>query len=440
MKGVTRFSAGVAVLIGCANCSATPPIQWDNPVQIASGRAERGPWQQNDSRYDYVDDPSVAITDDGEVLVTWVDQKRKDLFFQRYRNGAPQLQNPINVSRSPATFSWLPRIVAGRGASEDVYILWQEIIFSGGSHGGDILFSKSPDGGKRFSEPLNLSQSRGGDGKGRINRETWHNGSLDIALGQAGAIFVTWTEYEGALWFSRSTDYGASFARPKEIAGGGNAKPARAPALAVAADGTIFLAWTNGEDTGADIQVAISRDGGVSFEKPATAARTKGYSDAPKLAADKAGTLHLVFAQSSGGPFDPQEVWYTRTAGTTLEFEKPRGISNPPPGSTSSSGFPSVTIDDAGRLYVAWELFETSQRRPRGLGFAVSSDAGQSFSRPGEVPGITDASGWNGSLQGLLMKKLAVNGFGRVAIVNSTFKPDEQSRVLLITGRLEADR
>ena len=65
----------------------------------------------------------------------------------------------------------------------------QEIIFSGGSH-GDMLFARSDDNDATFSEPLNLSRSMGGDGKGRINVKVWHNGSPDLVSGPDGRC--TW--------------------------------------------------------------------------------------------------------------------------------------------------------------------------------------------------------------------------------------------------------
>ena len=53
------------------------------------------------------------------------------------------------------------------------------------------------------------------------------------------------------------------------------------------------------------------------------------------------------------------------------------------------------------------------------------------------VPGSSDpAGGWNGSHQGLLMRKLGVNRAGDIAVVNSSLKPNEQSRVWLMRGRL----
>lgn len=60
------------------------------------------------------------------------------VFFQRFpAEGAAQLGSPTNISRSPEIFSWLPRVVFPNGDASRVYVLWQEIIFSGGTHGGE---------------------------------------------------------------------------------------------------------------------------------------------------------------------------------------------------------------------------------------------------------------------------------------------------------------
>lgn len=269
------------------------------------------------------------------------------MFFQRITHGSKQLGLPVNVSRSPATFSWLPRIVLMPNAPQHVFILWQEIIFSGGSHGGDILFARSQDGGKTFSPPINLSNSMGGDGKGRINRNIWHNGSYDLVI-----------------------------------------------------------------------------------------APSKAYSDAPKLAVDPGGGLHLVYAESAGGPFERYRIHYMRSTDGARSFEAPREISTPPPQSVASAGFPALSIDAKGRIYVLWELFLNSRQQPHGLGISISPDGGRSFSAPTLVPDSADpGSGANGSHQGLLMKKLAVNSTGAVAVVNSSLKQDAYSWVWLMRAQ-----
>lgn len=395
---------------------ALAALVWHGATEIAAGRAELGPWEMNESRFDFVDDPTVAIDERGAIFVAWVDQARKDVFFQKFSAGGEALGEPVNVSRSPKIFSWLPRLALdGKGT---IFVLWQEIIFSGGSHGGDILFARSEDGGRSFSAPENLSRSVAGDGKGRINKEVWHNGSLDIAVGGDGTIYTAWTEYEGLLWVRRSTDGGRSFAEKILIK---DAKPARAPALA-AHGKTVYLAWTVGDDENADIRVAKSTDGGGSFGPARIVERSKAYSDAPKLAVDSRGVLHLVYGE------DMRTIMYSRSRDGGASFERPRPISE------GGAGFPALAIDGKDNLYVLWERFAEHPHLPRGLALAVSSDRGQSF-RSVPVP-QSAGEGWNGSSQGILMRKLAVNRDGALAIVNSSFREGVRSRVWLIRARL----
>jgi hypothetical protein len=410
-------------------------VTWDEKIAVAAGGGHRGPWRMNQSEYDYVDDPTVAITEHGVVGVGWADQAQKDIFLQIYGpDGKKRFAEPVNVSGSPHTFSWLPRMLFTSEDASEVSLLWQEIVFSGGSHGGEILFAQSSDGGRTFGDPLNLSNSSAGDGKGRLTRRYWHNGSLDLARAPEGHLYAAWTEYEGLLWFSRSTDRGSSFSAPLHIAGN-DAKPTRGPSLAVGAEGAVHLAWTVGEDEEADIHVVTSVDQGRSFGEPRMVAGD-GHADAPKIAVDGKGTVHLVYAESPDGPFGHHHVRHTRSHDGGRTFEKPREISNPHTEGLGSAHFPVLSVDGEDKLYVVWELASRRGGHPQGLGFTHSSDGGRTFASPSVVPGSIDpALGDNGGQQGLLMRKLAVNEAGAVAVVNSTFARNEASHIWLFRGQ-----
>ncbi len=430
------FLWAVALIAASAAGQAEPlAVTWNKRIAIASGDAYQGPWRMNESEYRYVDDPTVAINEAGLVAVAWADQSRKDIFFNLYSPGGERrFEAPVNVSKTPAIFSWLPRVVIASGDPSIVYILWQEIVFSGGTHGGEIFFSRSTNGGKTFDKPVNLSRSMAGDGKGRLARRYWHNGSLDLALGPKDTIYATWTEYEGALWLSHSTDEGGNFSKPLYIAGSRSA-PARGPSLAVAADHTVYLAWTVGENKAADIHVAKSGDRGRSFGAPRIAFNSDGHADAPKIAVDSLGTVHFVYAESPTGPFQRYHIRYTRSKDGAHTFAKPREISSPLLEGFESSNFPALSIDGEDNLYVLWELLPDRKGRSRGLGFTVSGDAGRTFAAASLVTDSADpAFGYNGSRQGLLMRKLAVNEAGAIALVNSTFKKGKRSHVWLYRG------
>jgi len=435
---MARVGALGIVLAACSTATVERrgPIAWQPAIEVATGGGEKGPWQQNNSRYDYVDDPSVALDPDGGAAVVWVDQARKEVLLQRYdRRGAPRWSDPIRVSRSPDVFSWLPRIVLSPTQPEDVFVLWQEIVFSGGSHGGETFFARSLDGGATFDTPLNLSRSVAGDGKARLDKDSWHNGSLDLAIAPSGDIHVAWTEYDGPLWVSRSADRGATFTPPLRIATGTTA-PARAPTLAIGTDGSVHLAWTIGEDPRADLRLARSTDGGASFGAPAIVAVTPGYSDAPKLAVDAAGTLHLVHGEHAGGPRGPAAIHYQRSRDGGVTWESSRVLSRPTP----SAAFPSLIAGTDGQVCVSWELIPAGAELPRGLGITCSRDGGSTFFAATDVAhGRDPAGGWNGSQQGRLMRKLALRD-GALAIVNSSLEHGDRSRVWLIRGVLVGSR
>lgn len=397
-----------------------PAIRWDAPIEIARGGGQLGEWRQNDSDYNYVDDTTVALADDGTAVVAWVDQARKEIFVQRYSRSGTATAAPVAVSRTPAVFSWLPRLVLD---GNDIYVLWQEIVFSGGSHGGEAFFARSRDGGATFDAPQNLSRSRNGDGKGRISKKVWHNGSLDLTVAKDGTIYAAWTEFDGPLWVSRSRDRGATFTSPVRI--DDRSRPARAPALATWGD-TVYVAWSVGEDSAGDVRLSVSTDG-ETFERPTIVARTPRYSDAPKLVVDAAGTLHLAWSESLGGPRERATVRYMRSRDRGRTFEPPREIA------PAGAGFPMLAVDGE-RVVVSWERMIGSQ--PRGLSLAYSLDRGSSFSRPVLVPGSIDPGGGvNGSHQGRLMEKLAARD-GQLAIANSALAHGRSSRVWFVRATL----
>jgi len=437
---LARGALGLLAVAGLAPPALAEPValSWRDPVEVAAGGGHRGPWRMNESNYDYVDDPTVAINDAGVLAVAWADQARQDVLLQVYEPGGDRrFAEPVNVSRTPAVFSWLPRLRIGPGEAGEVHVLWQEIVFSGGSHGGEIFLARSRDGGRGFAAPVNLSTSTAGDGKGRVTAERWHNGSLDLAMGSGDRLYAAWTAYEGDLWFARSTDGGASFTEPLRVASRAGAKPARGPALAVGPGGTIHLAWTVGGDAAADLRLARSTDGGRSFSAPRTVLESDGYSDAPKIAADADGTLHLVYAEGPDGPFHAHHVRYARSSDGGRTFTAAQTLSAPQADRFASVGFPHLALDGADNLYVVWELFPRLRSYPQGLGYTVSGDGGRSFAEASVVPSSADR-GFNGSQQGFLMRKLAVNAAGEVAVVNSTHRRDESSHIWLHRARAGA--
>jgi hypothetical protein len=192
-----------------------------------------------------------------------------------------------------------------------------------------------------------------------------------------------------------------------------------------------------GEERDADIHFAVSSDAGLTFDEPRVLVQSSGHSEAPKIAADGKGTVHLVYAESPAGPLQQYHIRYTRSEEDENGFAELTGISGTHSEKFESVNFPYLDLDGSGNLYLLWEIFPERGIHPQGLGFTFSSAGGRTFAPPVVVPGTLDPElGFNGSQQGLYMNKLAVNGAGDVAVVNSTFKPDESSHIWLIRGRV----
>lgn len=437
MRWTAHIPAFVMLLVACSLESGQAPIasEWHDAVEVASGQAHVGPWRMNESNFRYVDDPTVALAPNGEVAVAWADQARQDIFFRRYDVDGKVLQDaPTRVSGRPDVFSWLPRMVITD--NDTIHALWQEIIFSGGSHGGEIHYSRSTDGGASFSDPVNLSRTTNGAGKGRLSQRLWHNGSLDLAAARDGTLYAAWTEYQGPLRLARSEDGGSSWSKAATVFGRDGQPPARGPTLATGPDGHVHLAWAVGEDPEADIHYASSDDRGRTFGRVKTINPGRAHADGPKLARARDGTLHLAWMESREGPLRAYRVLHARSMSNQTGFEQAQAISEPLPEGFADARFPHLALDGAGNPYVLIELFRSSARRGQGLALVRSGDGGKTFSAPALVPRGDDAGdGVNGSRQGLLMDKLAVSPEGEVFVVNSVFQKGEFSQVWLLRSR-----
>jgi len=70
-----RLPIAAALIVGLSLNSAMPGraepsgISWDAKIRVSSGDAVKGPWRMNRSKFLYVDDPTVAVGEQGYVGV-----------------------------------------------------------------------------------------------------------------------------------------------------------------------------------------------------------------------------------------------------------------------------------------------------------------------------------------------------------------------------------
>ncbi len=127
---------------------------------------------------------------------------------------------------------------------------------------GDIVVSRSTDGGDSWTEPVKVSQGM-------------HSNGTQVAIGQDGVVHVLWVDYEtDTLDHAMSTDDAETFSDPTAVADV-DTVPAYArysrmhtlPALAVSADGQeVYAVWHDNRTGDADVRAVASFDGGQTWE------------------------------------------------------------------------------------------------------------------------------------------------------------------------------
>jgi len=71
----------VVVLVNpVMECRGGVEVVWEERFEVVAGNAHRGPWRMNESNFDFVDDPGVAIDEVGRVGVVYADHSVLDIF------------------------------------------------------------------------------------------------------------------------------------------------------------------------------------------------------------------------------------------------------------------------------------------------------------------------------------------------------------------------
>lgn len=214
--------------------------------------------------------------------------------------------------------------------------------------------------------------------------------SPGLAVGPEGRIWLTWSSANktpGAMFASdillaRSMDGGASFSPPVQVNDDGKPIPHTFEDVTVGPGGEVYLGWLDGRNkdrSGAGAQFACSRDGGVTVEKNLTIDGMACPCCRPMVAMAPDGTTWMAWRKTFEG--NVRDIVIARSADKGTTFSSPLLVSRdgwvfdacPHRG-------PSIGFDGGGRLYVGWYT-EGKDEQPRLL-VAASDDLGRSFSPP----------------------------------------------------------
>ena len=273
--------------------------------------------------------PQIAIGLSGHLTVIWEDdaQSASDISFSYSSDHGATFSVPETLSDHTGN-SMSAEIATDLNGNIDV-------VWENNSPGNfDIFFSRSTDNGVTFSSPKDMSNGSGNAVDPQIGLDAKDN------------INVVWEDntppkYNPDIYFARSSDGGATFSSPVNISN--DAGISANPFLTIDAGANINVAWEDDTPGNKDIFFSRSTDSGATFSAPLNLSNDPRLSLAPDMAADKNGDINVAWQDSTPGP---SQIFFSRLASGTVANQPP--VANAGANQTIECSGPngsSVTLD-----------------------------------------------------------------------------------------------
>jgi hypothetical protein len=250
--------------------------------------------------------------------------------------------------------------------------------------GGRISVASSKDAGRSFSTPVLVTKEKlnldwGPDARPKIVVE--NNGGIALAF----SIFRD-KAFNGQVLFTRSTDGGHNFAPLRPITSSNESQ--RFEALGLDQDGSVFAAWLDKRNRvpakvsgknydGAGLFFASSKDGGATYAEARLATDNTCECCRLGLAFAGPGRPVIVFRNIFEGGVRDHAVMAFNDLATPGEVRRV-STDNWQIAACPHHG-PSLSISATGTYHVAWY---TNGKARKGLFYARSADEGRTFSDP----------------------------------------------------------
>ena len=254
-----------------------------------------------------------------------------------------------------------PTIVAHPTEADTLYVAWED------KGDNDIYFSRSTDGGRAWEAARRVA-----DDSGSSSRY-----DPTLAIGANGTLYLAWQDNRtpSGIYFAKSTDGGMTWSANQKV--DSTDSFGSEAALAVGADGTLYLAWLDyGNEN--DIYVAHSTDDGQNWSTPQSVnSDVSFWNSSLTIAPGAAGTVYVAWIDSRNGN---SEIYFAYSTDRGQTFSANQKIND----DTDSSDRYGVDLvaDGNGAVYIAWRNWRGSSRA---IYLARSSDSGQNWEPNQEI-------------------------------------------------------
>ncbi len=303
--------------------------------------------------------PSM-VTTGSNVYAVWYDNASEnfEIMFSRSTDSGTTFSTPVNLSND-GTDSTIPFVAA---VGSDVYVVWEDVTSFFTDR--EILMRKSTDNGATFGSVVNISNDSA-------------LSTVPHMVASGTNVYVTWQSGpfgEADVFFSRSTDNGATFSAPVNISG--NLGTSELPV--VSASGTdVFLAWSDNTSGNFEILFSRSTDNGANFSSPVNLSNNSGASDWPWVSST-GSDVYVAWMDNTSGNF---EILFSRSTDNGANFSSPVNLSN-----NSGNSIEPFVVSTSDRVVVTWD----DESSPPDIFFRESTDNGATF---GDSSNISNNSG-----------------------------------------------
>jgi len=241
---------------------------WSRPIDILSAPDRTS-----------ITSMAIALEPRGYLHVVWTGGRFNMIFYSR-----------AQIPQAGSILGWsIPQILSeGQNLGADIFASPDGILHLAYAQTGvDIFYRQSQDGGKSWTNPVQVSH---------VEQATAADYPR-LATDENGRIHAVWTEYHlpdgwppSGAFYSRSLDGGTTWSSPLRVAGENYGL-----INVVAGFDKVVLAWNAIVSIG-DRMYVWSDDGGQTFSaaQKITTQIHGGFTGFPAMDFDSAGTLHLI--------------------------------------------------------------------------------------------------------------------------------------------------
>ena len=297
-------------------------------ISEKSNLSETNNLTQNDDDSVY---PQISSSSDN-IYIVWQESvgsygtTNYDIFFKKSNDNGNNFGSSINLSDN-AGFSEHPQIAS---VGNHIYVVW--VDDSSGER--EIMFSKSSDSGKTFSNSIVIS---------RNSMSPYH---VELAA-EGQNVYVVWNSFgmetSNIILLSKSNDAGKTFGELTEI---GVGDMETYPKIAANAD-EYYITWDRSDNKATEILLIKGhKDYKMDNITQLGKLNNDGIDGGESQVAVDAD--HVIVSWASNIPVDKKYVYISSSMNKGNSF-----TNNIPLSSTNSSNVENIFIDD--NLYVVWQ-------------------------------------------------------------------------------------